>query len=110
MIKPGRMRHRIIIQQSTQTQNAYGEPVDSWSAFSDPLWAEVSPVQGREFWAQQQAQSEVTHRVRVRYVPGVTTAMRVMFGSRIFAVKSVIDVKEEHKELQLMCREGVEES
>jgi head-tail adaptor len=33
--------------------------------------------------------------------------MRILMGSRIFDIKSVIDVHERHAELQLMCREIV---
>jgi SPP1 family predicted phage head-tail adaptor len=106
-MKPGKMRHRITIQQSTQTQNSFGEPIDSWSTFAGPLWAAVEPIQGREFWAQQQVQSEVTIRVRIRYLSGVTSSMRILYGARILTIESVIDPKEGHKEMQLMCSEGV---
>ena len=107
-MRPGKMRHRITIQHAAQTQNSYGEPIYSWSTFST-VWAAVEPVQGREFWAQQQVQGEVTHRIRIRYLSGVTSAMRVLYGSRVLAIKSVIDPKERHEEMQLMCAEGVEE-
>jgi SPP1 family predicted phage head-tail adaptor len=102
----GRMRHRITIQQSTQTQDSYGEPIDSWAEYAT-VWASVEPVQGRELWAQQQVQSEITIRIRIRYLSGVTSAMRVLFGSRVLSIEHVIDVKEQHKEMQLMCSEGV---
>jgi len=107
-MKPGKLNKRIIIQQTTMTQNGYGEPIDSWSTFAT-VWASLEPVQGREFWAQQQVQSEVTIRIRIRYFSGVTSAMRILYGSRIFTIQSVIDVQERHVEMQLMCSEGVAE-
>jgi len=107
-MKPGRMRHRITIQQTARTQNGFGEPIDSWSTF-ETVWASVEPLRGREFWAQQQVNSEVSIRVRMRYLSGVTSAMRILFGSRILPIESVIDQEEKHKEMQLMCSEGAKE-
>ena len=46
------------------------------------VWAAVDPVSGREYYAAEQAQSEVTHKVRLRYRAGVTPGMRVLLGQR----------------------------
>ena len=108
-LKPGRMNKRIIIQQEVvgnPPQDAYGVPNTTWGTFAT-VWAAVEPLQGREFWAQQQVQSEITTRVRIRYLAGVTSKMRILYGSRILNIKSPIDPKERHAEMQLMCSEGV---
>lgn len=102
----GRLDKRITIQSVAVTRNAIGEPIQSWADVAT-VWAAVEPVQGREFWEQQQVQSEVTTRIRIRYRAGITAAMRVVYGSRLLNIRSVIDPKERHDELQLMCSEGV---
>ena len=43
----------------------------------------------------------------IRYLSGIVPKMRVKFGSRIFDILSVINVKESNRELQLMCRESI---
>jgi SPP1 family predicted phage head-tail adaptor len=106
VVAAGLLDKRITIQAPTVSRNALGEPTVAWNAFAT-VWAGVEPVQGREFWAQQQVQSDVTVRIRMRYLPGVTTAMRVAYGSRVLDIRSVIDPRERHTELQLMCSEGV---
>jgi SPP1 family predicted phage head-tail adaptor len=70
-------------------------------------WASIEPLNGREFFAAQQVNAEVTARIRLRYLPGVTRQMQVKFGSRTFAIESVINVEERNRELQLMVKEVV---
>jgi len=105
----GKMNKRIIIQRiKTSPQNAYGEPIDEWETFAT-VWASIEPLQASEFWAQEQIQSEIKIRIRIRYLSGVTSKMRVLHGERILVIESVIEPKEAHKEMQLMCSEGVTE-
>lgn len=103
------LNKRITIQQLTAdspAQDDYGEPSNTWTEFAT-VWAAVEPIQGREFWAQQQVQSEVKVRVRTRYISGVLPNMRISYGSRILDIVEVIDPQEKHEELQLMCSEGL---
>ena len=109
MITPGRLNKRIIIQQlvtGSPAVDSLGEPNTSWDDLAE-VWAAIEPLQGREFWAQQQIQAEITIRVRIRYLSTVTARMRVLYKSRILDIHSVIDPKEKHEEQQLMCSEGV---
>ena len=63
---------------------------------------------GREFFAQQQVQSEATTRIWIRYRTGITADMRAVLGSRVFSlVAPPIDWRDRHEFLQLMCSEGV---
>ncbi len=110
MIKSGKMNKRISIEEpatGSPAKNAYGEKNIVWEEFAE-VWAEIMPLVGREYWAQQQVQSEVTVKIRIRYLAGILPTMRVVHGERILAIKSVIDVNERHKEIILMCLEGVE--
>jgi SPP1 family predicted phage head-tail adaptor len=109
MINAGMLNKRITIQHlvdGSPSQSSFGEPEATWTDFKE-MWASIEPIQGNEFWSQQQVQSEVTIRIRTRYVGGIEPAMRVSYGDRIFVIESVIDPKERHEELQLMCSEGV---
>jgi len=109
MITPGILNKRITIQRlvaGSPAVNSFGEPQNTWTDLAE-VWGSVEPVQGREFWAQQQVQAEITIRVRIRYLSTVTAGMRVLYGSRILDIGSVIDPKEKHVEMQLMCSEGV---
>lgn len=90
-MRAGKLRHRVDIQVKQQSQNPEnGEPVDEWV----PAWkkcpAAVEPVSGREFIAGQATQSVVTGRVIIRYRPGVTTDMRVLYRGLIHNIQAVL--------------------
>ncbi len=69
------------------------------------VWARVRAVSGREFFAAAQVQAEQLQRITIRYRTGVTAAMRVAWAGRLFDITAVIDWRERHEALQLMCRE-----
>lgn len=110
MIDPGKMRHRITFQTFDGTSDGYGDPLDADDAHWPDVvttWAAIDPISGREFYAAEQSQSEVTHKVRLRYRPGITTAMRISWQGRKLKILSVIDWEERHESLLLMCKELV---
>lgn len=102
-MEAGELRHRITLLNPADELDGTGQP----ASYSDwaTVWAAVNPLSGRDLFAAQQLQSEVTHRVKIRYRAGVNSAMRVRFGTRIFEIDSVIDPEERHEELHLMCTE-----
>ena len=105
-VRNGRYRHKIIIQQVSESIDSFGQAIKTWSTFSQPF-ASVEPLQGREFFSANQFASEVTVRIRLHYLTGVTTKMRVSFDDRIYNIQSVINPSERGREMQLMCSEGV---
>jgi SPP1 family predicted phage head-tail adaptor len=112
MLKAGSINKRVVIERQVTGSPAadeYGAPIYTWETLAT-VWAAVEPISGREFWAQQQVQSEITARIRIRYRNDVASGMRVVYGSRYYAIKSVIDPQEYHQELQLMCSEGVRDA
>jgi len=100
----GELRHRITIQQQSSIQDGYGQPVSSWIDVATP-WSSIEPLSGREFFAAQQVNSETTTRIKIRYLAGVVSKMRVVYGLKIYDILYVIDPEERHREMQLMCKE-----
>ncbi len=106
MIRAGELRHKIIIQQNTPTRDAMNAEVDSWADYAT-VWASIEPIRGKEFWDSQQINAEITGKIKLRYLAGVISKMRVKFGMRIFEILSVINPGEKNRELQLMVKESV---
>ena len=110
MIDVGKMRHRITFQSFSGAVDSFGDPLqgdDSQWTDVATLWAAIDPVSGKEFYVVQQSQSEVTHKVRCRYLPGLTTAMRIKYDGRLFKIISILDWEERHESLLIMCKELV---
>lgn len=101
-----RLRHKITIQKETEVPDGGGGFEIGWTNFASGVFASVEPLRGRELFEAQQLQSEITHRIRLRYRPGIKAEMRVVFRSRIFRIVSPpINEKEENRWMQLMCEE-----
>jgi SPP1 family predicted phage head-tail adaptor len=102
----GRLRHRITIQQPSTAQNTYGEPGTTWSDLAT-VWGSIEPLRGREYFAAQEIQAEVTTRIVIRHRADVSPTMRVNYGSDTYLIESVINPDNRDRELQLMCRQVV---
>lgn len=100
-------RHRITIQEFVEEVDEYGTPIGSGWQDVMTVWASVEPIRGCEYIEVQNTQAELTTRIRMRYRPGITPAMRVVYQRRIFDIQSVIDINEQHTHLELMCVEKV---
>ncbi len=110
MIDPGKMRYRIIFQRYVGKPDAFGDPLQhddsNWENVAT-VWASIDPISGKEFYAAEQSQSEVTHKIRCRFRPGYTTEMRILFGDRKFKIISIINWEERRESLLIMCKELV---
>lgn len=108
MIKPAKNR-MIILQSPAGTRDAIGERVTTWTNVAT-VWAEISPISVRDLIAAGQTQSEVTHRVRIRYestISAIDSSWRVLYGARIFVISGVRNINEAGREFELLCSEGL---
>lgn len=100
-MRAGTLRHRVAIQSATQSVDDFGSPTATWTTLAT-VYARVEAISGREYFAAAQKQSEVTHRVTVRYRDDVTPTMRIMWGSVELLVESVLP-DERQRQLEIMC-------
>lgn len=104
-INPGEFRHPIIIQKLDKVSNDYGELNDIWIDFLE-IRAAIYPLSGKDFFAAETTNSEITHKINIRYIKGVTSSMRIKFGERYFEIISPpINFQEKNILLQIMCKE-----
>lgn len=105
-MRAGRLKHKIIIKSSMQTKNSFNELVLVWTDFST-IKSNIIPLNGNEIFSSSHLRAEVTHKVEIRYLVGVTPKMKIVYGSREFNIESVINVREANKVLHLVCTEVV---
>jgi SPP1 family predicted phage head-tail adaptor len=111
-----RLRHRLTLQQEVQIPDGAGGSSKSWQDVAD-LWAEIIPIvgadsqlnksSGKELLFAGQMQSEISHRILLRYRDGVTAAMRLVFETRVFNIRYVANVEERRDTMELLVQEGV---
>lgn len=104
-MRAGSLRHRVTLQRQELVFGEFGAPLHNkvWKDVAT-VWASVEAVNGREFFASQQVQSEVTHKVTIRFLPGVTADMRIVHGGRVFGIVAPLPDNRGTR-LVLMCRE-----
>ena len=105
-MRAGTLRHRIVIQRATSAPDAAGQQIKTWATWNT-VWAMIVPLQGRELVAAEQAQSETTVHIRIRYLDGLLTTDRVLWDSRYFAINGIVNPGERNIEMQLLCKEIV---
>ena len=91
MLEAGKLRHRVDIEKQTYVQDATtGEMTTTWTAHAASIPASIEPLSAREFIQAAATQSAVTARITIRYLPGVTAAMRVKHGATIYNIHGVL--------------------
>lgn len=108
MLKAGRLRHRIDIEERQQTQDqTTGEVVVTWAVVHASVPAAIEPLSVREFIAAQQVQSLVTTMIIIRHIPGLNPSMRIRNGSTIYNPAGFLPDKDSNGEyLSVPCSEG----
>ena len=103
----GKLRHKVEVQRFVTKKDEWGNTIEAWETLAN-VWAAIEPMKGEEFFAAMAFQSEITHKVTMRYFgERITTKDLLVFNGRTFDIESVINVEERNKELVLMCKEKV---
>lgn len=91
------MRERVTVQTPARTTNAVGETKLGWSD-STTVWASVNGVSAKEALQDGQQQVTLTHRVRFRYISGLTQQDRLLWRNRVLHIVSLLeyDNRSEH--------------
>lgn len=99
--------HYVTVQQQSTQLDSAGQPVQSWTTFAN-LWVDIEPLIGantREMALAKEMYAELSHRINSWFIPGITPAMRIQYGSRIFNILAVINIKEQNQKMQILCSE-----
>jgi len=85
-----------------QDGKPYAHPLDI-NDFA--IWANVSPMTGREYEESQKIRAETTYKISTRYFPDITADMKILYGKKTFDIVSVLNLEERNTELQIICTE-----
>ena len=112
-MRSGLLRTLLTIETYEETTDDMGQPIQDWETFTT-AWGKVKPLRGNDYWAAQQAQSDVTGEIEIRYIPALVDKLRAdiekvraKHGDRVYQIKSFFDPDERRKRLTLMVRESL---
>ncbi len=103
-VNAGELRHRLAIQSKTNSVTAHGSFTENWST-DDTVYGAVLPLTGKEFFADDSVESNVSHRIVIRYYSGLTASQRFLWGSRAFNIVAVLNTEERNRKMLVMCLE-----
>ena len=97
----------MTVQIAIGTTNALGEAVLTW-ANSTAVWASVEGVSAREALAAGQQDVTISHKVQLRYLPGLTQNMRFGWRGRTLEIVSLLehDNRSRHEAICAETRDG----
>ncbi len=104
-MRSGTLRHVIDIQDAAMVSDGIGGYVSSYSDIYSNLRASIWPLSASEHISNDKIELSITHRIKIRYRSGVKADMKVVFGSREFNIKSIINSEMRNIMLEMLCEE-----
>ncbi|MGR6835917.1 phage head closure protein [Syntrophomonas erecta] len=96
----GDLRHRIAILEFTTYMDEWGNQISDWIE-TDHLWARVSNIHGREYFAAAAVQLEKMLVFTTRYREGLDESMRIRFQGRDYDIKFVDNIKYQNRYMEI---------
>ena len=106
MTRVGELKRRITIEQKTRgaSDGAGGYLAETWATLAT-VWAKIDPRAGRELVDADQVVHRITHVITIRARTGITTAMRVVYQTRTFAIVDLRELMEGGRWMEMQCEE-----
>jgi len=103
-MQAGELNRKILITQTAVTIDSEGIEQKTTTTFKT-LWVAVEHRNPSEKWSDGRMKPEVTDMFTTRYTAGITSAMGVSYGSKVYEIVSAEDVRDEHKTLIILAKE-----
>lgn len=103
-IQSGQLRHKIEVQNEVETRDEIGASNTTYQTASK-TFAEVREMSGKELEFARQQTPQATHKIKMRYMAGLTEQSRIIFGDNIFDVENVNNIEFRNKVMILTVTE-----
>lgn len=103
-MKIAELRHQITIQEKVQTSDGMGGFTEMLNTVHE-TWAAIWPVSAKETRENMRVEANVSHNIRIRYRSGISHAMTIVFGTRTFEIKGIVNIDERNIWLDMVCNE-----
>ena len=104
-ITAGKLRHNVIWQEKIQTPDGGGGFTYTTSDVVT-VRAFIKPVSTNERFFAQRIESDISHKIYIRYRTDISPDMRINYGGRLFQVKGIMNIEEQNKWLEVSAVEG----
>lgn len=103
-MKSEELKQRITLEVFTTVVNENGFEVETWVAFKT-LWAAVTNLHGREYFAAAAVKAENTVKFTIRYTDEIDTDMRILFNGKQYNINAIDNIKYANKYIEIKALE-----
>lgn len=103
-VEIGEMKHRITFQKPTSTVNENGFETEAYEDFRT-VWASVTNLSGREYFAAAAVQKEKTVKFLIRAISGLDETMRIAFKGKQYNITSIDNIKYDNRFIEIKAME-----
>jgi SPP1 family predicted phage head-tail adaptor len=110
-LRAGMLNRRLAIQSRSTTQDAAGQPLNTWTTLAT-VWAAIEPLSGHELERAQAIHPEISHQITIRYAaawadPKTVAKYRGLYKSRIFNFHAPMNSEEGNVQIVILASEGL---
>ena len=105
----GKLRHRITIEEASDTYDTHASRTESWSTFAKTK-AAIRYLRGNELFVAQQLNAESVAMFTMRWsrkLKTMTEDMRINFDSKIWHITHINNVDYRNRELRVTVSQGL---
>lgn len=99
------LKHKLTLQKEVQTADGVGGYARTWQDMLI-VWGSIISTGGKENVRGKQLQAEITHRIVLRYTDKIDAGMRLIYDGRAFNIRTINNISEENRTLELLVVEG----
>ena len=110
MIQPGKLKHRLLIQNPEKVADAMGGYTETWNTVAIRQGA-IWNYKGKEKVVDGKLTEETIWNVRIRYCDEVKSGMRLKLKNTAFEILSVapFEFRREYQDLSCRLLDGYQE-
>lgn len=105
----GRLNRRITIQKKETLIDENGFEVEEWADYKT-VWASVKNINGKEFFQAQQAKSQASKKVTIRYLkdldssldPNVSLKYKIKYKNNNYNLIYSDNIQEQNRFIELL--------
>lgn len=100
----GQLKHLVTVMLRHDVPDAFTSLDAQYTAPRD-VWAALLPVSGATWVGSRQIDSQITHRIVVRFLDGITSDHEITYGARRFRIRRISDWEERGRWTLMDCEE-----
>jgi len=98
----GELNTYVTFQKEAETEGEYGTET-AWQDYVS-CWGSLENLSGSEYFAAQQANSEVTGTLKIRYRTDIDPTMRVVINGQAYDIEAMFDPDQSKEKLHVMLK------